>query len=67
MERAFEASYLSADAVARSVEQIMTLSQGPNESVTRLSSRREAWRPPPCGDRHPSRHEDGRVTDSFGP
>ena len=34
MKTAFEASYLSADALARSVEQIVTLTQGPNESVT---------------------------------
>ena len=36
---AFEASYLSADALARSVEQIVTLTQGSNESVTSYVNR----------------------------
>ena len=39
MKTAFEASYLSADALARSVEQIVTLTQGPNESVTSYANR----------------------------
>ena len=39
MKLAFEASYLSADAVARSVEQIVTLRQGPSESVTSYVNR----------------------------
>ena len=34
-----EASYLSADALARSVEQIVTLTKGPNESVTSYVNR----------------------------
>ena len=34
MKTAFEASYLSADALARSEEQIVSLTHGPNESVT---------------------------------
>ena len=39
MMLAFEASYLSADAVARSVEQPVTLRQDPNESVTSYANR----------------------------
>ena len=39
MKIAFETSYLSADAVARSVEQIATLRQNPNESVTSYVNR----------------------------
>ena len=39
MKLAFEASYLSADAVARSVEQIVTLRQGLSESVTSYVNR----------------------------
>ena len=39
MKTAFEASYLSADAQARSVEQIVTLTQGPCESVTSYINR----------------------------
>ena len=34
MKTAFEASHLSADALARSVEQIVSLTPGPNKSVT---------------------------------
>ncbi|CAN0183583.1 unnamed protein product, partial [Laminaria digitata] len=39
MKIAFEASYLSADAVALSVEQIATLRQNPNEPVTSYANR----------------------------
>ena len=39
MKTAFEASYLSADALARSIEQIVTLTQGSNESVTSYVNR----------------------------
>ena len=39
MKLAFEASYLSADAVARSIEQIVTLRQSPSESVTSYVNR----------------------------
>ena len=39
MKTAFEASYLSADASSRSAEQIITLTQGPNESVTSYANR----------------------------
>ena len=39
MKTAFEASYLSADTLARSVEKIVTLTQGPNESVTSYVNR----------------------------
>ena len=39
MKTAFEASYLSADALARSVKHIVTLTQGPNESVTSYVNR----------------------------
>ena len=39
MTLAFETSYLSADAVTRSVEQIVTLRQGPSESVTSYVNR----------------------------
>ena len=39
MKTAFEASYLSADALARSVERIVTLTQDPNESVTSYVNR----------------------------
>ena len=39
MKTAFKASYVSADALTRSVEQIVTLTQGPKKSVTSYVNR----------------------------
>ena len=43
MKLAFEASYLSAVAVARYVKQIVTLRQSPSESVTSYVNHRHSF------------------------